>query len=85
MDLQQMIMTGMGFLITIIGFFLKRVIDDSDKTRDLAQRNQAKLELLESETNLKFNHIEQKMNELTIMIKELSNDIKAISIKLNQK
>lgn len=78
-------MTGMGFLITIIGFFLKRVIDEQDKTRDLAQRNQAKLELLESETNLKFNHIEQKMNELTVMIKELSSDIKAISIKLNQR
>lgn len=85
MDLQQMIMTAMGFFITIIGFFLKRVIDEQDKTRDLAQRNQAKLELLESETNLKFNHIEQKMNELTIMIKELSSDIKAISIKLNQR
>lgn len=78
-------MTAMGFLITIIGFFLKRVIDEQDKTRDLAQRNQAKLELLESETNLKFNHIEQKMNELTVMIKELSSDIKAISIKLNQR
>ena len=78
-------MTAMGFFITIIGFFLKRVIDEQDKTRDLAQRNQAKLELLESETNLKFNHIEQKMNELTIMIKELRSAIKAISIKLNQR
>ena len=85
MDLQQMIMTGMGFLITIIGFFLKRVIDEHDRTKDIAIKNQAQIDLINSESRLKYEHLEGKINDLTIMVKELAAELRNISIQLTKK
>ena len=85
MELQEIIMLGFGFLISIIGFFLKRVIDEHDKTRELTYKNEAQINLINSESRLKYEHLESKINELTIMVKELAIEVKNISIQLSKK
>ena len=80
-----MIMTAMGFLTTVIGFFLKRVIDEHDRTKDITIKNQAQIDLINSESRLKYEHLESKINDLTIMVKELAGELRNISIQLSKK
>ena len=85
MEIQEIIMTAMGFLITIIGFFLKRVIADLDKTKELTYKNEAEINLINSESRLKYQHLEGKINELTLMVKELAVELRNISVQLSKK
>jgi hypothetical protein len=85
MEIQEIIMTAMAFLISIIGFFLKRVIDEHDKTKELSYKNEAQINLINSESRLKYEHLEGKINELTVMVKELAIEVKNISIQLSKK
>jgi hypothetical protein len=85
MEIQEIIMTAMVFLISIIGFFLKRVIDEHDRTKDIAIKNQANIDLINSESRLKYEHLESKINDLTVMVKELATELRNISIQLSKK
>jgi hypothetical protein len=85
MEIQEIIMTAMAFLISIIGFFLKRVIDEHDRTKDIAIKNQANIDLINSESRLKYEHLESKINDLTVMVKELATELRNISIQLSKK
>lgn len=85
MELEQIIMTVFGFLISIIAFFLKRIIDEHDKTKQLTYKNEAEINLINSESRLKYQHLESKINDLTAMVKELAVEVKNISIQLSKK
>ena len=81
----SIITTVGGSLIAIIGFFLNRLILEHDKTREMAQKNEARLDLMQNEQKLKYDHLEGKINELTAMIKDLAIDIKQITSELQRK
>ena len=75
-----------GVIVSIIGFFLKELINEHEKTKDLAQSTKAKLDLVENDYLNKHSHLSEKMEELNGALKELSNDIKALTkeIKTNK-
>lgn len=81
MELQQIIITIMGFLITIIGYFLKRVMDEHDKTKDMAIKNQAKLDLVENN----HNHLNNRIDLLYDALKDLTSEIKTLGKEIAKK
>ena len=74
----------MGFLITILGYFLKRVMDEHDKTKEIAMNTKNKLDIVENDYLNKHSHISEKMEELYGALKELSNDIKQLTKELKK-
>ena len=71
-----------GVIVSIIGFFLKSLIADHEKTKDLLNSTKAKLDLVENDYLNKHSHLSEKMEELNGALKELSNDIKALTKEL---
>ena len=81
MDAQAIITTIMGGLITIIGYFLKRIMDEHDKTRDIAIKNQAKLDLVENN----HDHLSSRFDMLYDAVKELTTEIKSLGKEIAKK
>lgn len=75
---------GGGIVVSIIGFFLKSLITDHDKTKELVQKTASKLDLVENDYLNKHSHLSEKMEELNGALKELSNDIKALTRELKK-
>ena len=73
-----------GIVVSIISFFLKALITEHEKTKELAQSTKAKLDLVENDYLNKHSHLSEKMEELNGALKELSNDIKALTKELKK-
>jgi SMC interacting uncharacterized protein involved in chromosome segregation len=84
MELQQIIMTVMGLLISIIGYFLKRQMEKMDKMEETLIRTKSKLDLVENDYINKHNHLSEKMDELYGALKELSGEIKQLTKELRK-
>lgn len=78
MDFQQITLTVMGFLISIIGYFLQRLLQDHEKTKEMAIKNQAKLDLVENN----HSHLSNKFDELYDAVKDLTAQIRELTIQL---
>jgi SMC interacting uncharacterized protein involved in chromosome segregation len=84
MELQGIIITIMGFLISIIGYFLKRQMEKIDKMDETLIRTKSKLDLVENDYINKHNHLSEKMDELYGALKELSSEIKQLTKELRK-
>lgn len=84
MELTTIIPTIGGILISILGYFLKRVMEDHEKTKDMAVQTKSKLDLVENDYLNKHNHLNEKFEELNSTLKELSNDIKILTKELRK-
>lgn len=71
-----------GLIVSILGYFLKNLINDHEKTKEMTQATKAKLDLVENDYLNKHSHLSEKMEELNGALKELSNDIKALTKEL---
>lgn len=72
-----------GLMIAIIGFFLKRTMDELKEVKILAADTSTKLEVMKKGHDLqleflsdKFDDLEDAMKDLTKEIKELNKSIK---------
>lgn len=81
---QVMIYVG-GILIGIIGFFLRKSLDDIRSLKDLAYKTDRELEILKTEHINKYNRLEEKFDELYSAVKDLTMEIKSLNIQLSKK
>lgn len=65
-------------IITIIGYFLNRTMNELDKVRDLAIENKSKIDLVDNNhvhLNSRFDLLYDAVKDLTIEIKNLSKEL----------
>lgn len=81
-----------GLLIAIIGFFLKRtmndmdrVVDDLVKVRNEVYINKSRMDVMEKEYILKHEHLGEKFDELHDAVKDLIIEIKSLTQELHKK
>ena len=70
-----------GFVISIIGYFLKQTMNDLKSVKEIAYDTKAKLSVLENDYINKIAQLNNKFDILNESIKELTKEIKNINRK----
>ena len=70
-----------GFVISIIGYFLKQTMNDLKSVKEIAYDTKAKLSVLENDYINKIEQLNSKFDMLNESIKELTKEIKNINRK----
>jgi hypothetical protein len=68
-------------IIGVIGYFLKRTMDQLDKVKDNGDNNSIRISLVENN----HTHLTDKFDMLYEAVRDLTNEIKNLNIKLSQK
>ena len=82
-----------GIALSIIGYFLVTTMNDLkqhrtntdtqiEKLKENSAANKSKIELIERESNLKYDHLNQKLDELYSMLKDLIIEVKDINRRI---
>jgi non-ribosomal peptide synthetase component E (peptide arylation enzyme) len=82
-----------GIIIVIIGYFLRGTMEDIkenkrhtdmeiERLKENSAANKAKIDVLESESNLKYSHLNQKLDELYAMLRDLIIEVKDINKRI---
>lgn len=82
-----------GIALSIIGYFLVTTMNDLkqhrtntdtqiEKLKENSATNKSKIELIERESNLKYDHLNQKLDELYSMLKDLIIEVKDINRRI---
>lgn len=67
--------------VAIITWFLKGTMDELKTTKERSISNETKLALLEQKTTLKHDTLENTLEELKEVIKEMTHELKAYNNK----
>lgn len=74
-----------GVLLGIIGFFLRKSLEDIKSLKDLAYKTDRELEVLKTDYINKHKRLEEKFDELYSAVKDLTIEIKSLNIQLSKK
>jgi hypothetical protein len=81
-----------GVLLGVVGFFLrdfwasiKQLRTDVDSNKEKISLTDTKLEVLTKDHDLKHNHLSEKFDNLSEVMKELTKEIKILSIEIKKK
>ena len=81
-----------GVLLGVVGFFLrdfwgsiKQLRTDVDSNKEKISLTDTKLEVLTKDHDLKHLHISEKFDNLSEVMKELTKEIKILSIEIKKK
>jgi len=77
-DVMEILTFVGGLMVSIIGYFLKRTMDELKEVKQVTFKNQTKIEVMET----RFANIDEKMDDLKEVIKELTQEIKALNIRI---
>lgn len=76
-----MVQIIVGIIIGIIGYFLNRTMKELDTVRKTAEGNTIKISLLENN----HSHLTDKFDQLYNAVKDLTLEIKNLSLQLSKK
>ena len=71
-----------GVMLSIIGFFLKKTMDDLRSVKEMSYDNKSKIELLQNDYNNKHNNLSEKFDELKLTMNELIKEIKELNKRI---
>ena len=71
-----------GVMLSIIGYFLKKTMEDLKSVKEMAYDNKSKLELLQNDYNNKHTNLTEKFDELKLTMTELIKEIKALNQRI---
>ena len=71
-----------GVLISIIGYFLKKTMDDLKDVQKMAQDTKIDLGLVKLDTKNKYDNLLEKISELSEANKEIISELKQIKDKM---
>ena len=83
--MEQIVIYIGGILIAIIGFFLRKSLDDIKSLKDLAYRTDRELEVLKTDYINKHRRLEEKFDDLYGAVKDLTLEIKSLNTQLSRK
>lgn len=77
------LVTGLGsIVVSIIGYFLKRTMDELKETKDLATKTKNELDVLKQDHLNKHEYITEKFDDLKDSIDTLTKEIKELNTKI---
>lgn len=77
------ILTGIGgLMLAIIGYFLKRTMEELKEVKEVAYDTKTKVKVLENDYLNKVTMLNQKFDLLAENIKELNSNIKELTQKI---
>lgn len=68
-----------GVIVTVIGYFLKRTMDQLDKTTAKCYQNENNIKILSNTFELKHNSLGQQMQKLTESLDKLTDKIDTLN------
>lgn len=74
-----------GILLGIIGFFLRKVLDEQKELKTIVWRTERDLEILKTDHINKYNRLEEKFDDLHQAVKDLTQEIKSLNTQLSKK
>jgi hypothetical protein len=80
--IQEMLFALGGVSISVIGYFLKRTLDELEKVKTVAYENKNRLNVLEVDYLNKINALNGKFDDLKEVIKDLTLEIKELNKKI---
>ena len=81
-DTGIIISTVLGIIVSVGGYFLKRTMDDLDKTKDLSNKTKSELDVLKTDHLNKHEHLSDKFDDLKDSIVILTREIKELTSKI---
>jgi len=81
-DTNTIISAILGIVIGVGGYFLKRTMDDLDKTKELGIKTSTELEVLKTDHLNKHEHLSDKFDDLKDSIVILTREIKELTAKM---
>lgn len=82
MSMEQLLFALGGISISVIGYFLKRTLDELEKVKVISYENKNKLSLIEVDYLNKINTLNDKFDDLKEVMKDLTLEIKALNNKM---
>jgi len=80
--IEQLLFILGGVSISIIGYFLKRTLDELEKVKTITYENKNKLSVIEVDYLNKINTLNDKFDDLKEVMKDLTMEIKALNNKM---
>lgn len=74
-----------GLMLTIIGYFLKRTMDELKEVKETTIDTRSKLAVLENDYINKVQSLNEKFDDLDDGIRELTKEIKELNKRINEK
>lgn len=71
-----------GLMLSVIGFFLKRTMDDLKEVKQLSYDNKSQIDLLKVDYSNKIQHLTEKFDELKLTMSELIKEIKELNKRI---
>ena len=78
----SLVMLIFGILISIIGYFLKKTMDDLKDVQNMAQETKIDLGLVKLDTKNKYDNLLEKIEQLFETNKEIISELKQIKDKM---
>ena len=80
--IEQLLFVLGGISISIIGYFLKKTLDELEKVKVISYENKNKLSVIEVDYLNKINTLNDKFDDLKEVMKDLTMEIKALNNKM---
>ena len=80
--IEQLLFILGGIGISVIGYFLKRTLDELEKVKLITYENKNKLLVLEVDNLNKINSLNEKFEDLKQVIRDLTIEIKELNKKM---
>lgn len=71
-----------GAMLSIIGWFLKKTMEDLKQVKELSYENKNQIDLLKLDYANKFHNITEKFDELKLTMSELIKEIKELNKRI---
>jgi len=71
-----------GLMLSIIGYFLKKTMDELKEVKQLSYDNRNKLDVLQVDYKNKIENITEKFDELKLTMSELIKEIKELNKRI---
>jgi peptidoglycan hydrolase CwlO-like protein len=81
MEMQILTLIG-GVMIAIIGYFLKRTMDELKEVKQMSYDNRSQIDILKIDYKNKYDNLSEKFDELKLTMVELIKEIKELNKRI---
>jgi hypothetical protein len=71
-----------GVMLSVIGYFLKRTMDELKEIKEITYKNKSKIEVLENDYINKISSLNQRLDLLYTSIEKLTDKIEKLNNKI---
>jgi peptidoglycan hydrolase CwlO-like protein len=81
--MQQLLMLIGGLIFSLLGYFLKRTMDELKDVKSIAYENKSQIDLLKLDYKNKIDNLTEKFDELKLTMSELIKEIKELNKRIH--